>query len=222
MTTESDGQAVARLAEERLGRPETWKDKSDYGYPDSLALCVIDSAFSLRVRYGSVKAVIRKYRGTRAADGADANLDGTPELIAAIDRHGGPALFANESCAPGTKVRKYDVVFSVAQRLNEDGVRTSGDLRIRLENEDQADKVRKLWLGVKGLGQASWHYLVMLAGGDDSKPDIWIKRFVADAIGRSVSELDTERARTAVIDAAARLKVTTVALDHAIWLAKRR
>jgi len=46
-----------------------------------------------------------------------------------------------------------------------------------------------LAVGVSGFGLAGFQYLRMLFGADTVKPDIHVKRFVSNAINRSVSDL---------------------------------
>lgn len=75
---------------------------------------------------------------------------------------------------------------------------TLADLVERLQDESRAVEVRGLWRGVKGLGPASWNYLVMLAVSDEVKADVWIRRFVGRAAGEAVF---ADRASAAVLGA---------------------
>lgn len=56
------------------------------GYPDGLALCVIDSVQSTGVTYSSVENVIARYRAYRRDQGGDPNRDGVRDLLATIRR----------------------------------------------------------------------------------------------------------------------------------------
>jgi hypothetical protein len=67
---------------------------------------------------------------------------------------------------------------------------------------------------IKGLGIAVYHGLVMRLGVETVKPDVHILRFVADAIGRPVNELETVEALEEV---ATRLNLSPRALDWSIW-----
>jgi hypothetical protein len=55
---------VVTAALEDLGPVESWK--SPTGYPNALALCVIDSIFSLGIRYEIVENVVRNYVSMRS------------------------------------------------------------------------------------------------------------------------------------------------------------
>jgi len=60
----------------------------------------------------------------------------------------------------------------------------------------------------------SWHYLLLLAGVEDVKPDRMIQAFLKKAIPRIP---DPDAARALVVAAAAELGVTPRTLDHRIW-----
>jgi hypothetical protein len=67
---------------------------------------------------------------------------------------------------------------------------------------------------IKGLGTAVYHGLVMRLGVETVKPDVHILRFVSDAIGRPVNELE---AVEALEEAAKRLDLSARTLDWSIW-----
>jgi hypothetical protein len=67
---------------------------------------------------------------------------------------------------------------------------------------------------VKGLGTAVYHGLVMRLGVETVKPDVHILRFVSDAIGRPVNELE---AIEALEEVAKRLDLSARTLDWSIW-----
>lgn len=102
----ADAEAVRVRAEAQLPDRSGWTDPA--GYRDSLAMCVLDSIFSLRASYASTVHVLARYRGVRRAAGADPNRDGLADLIAAVEVAGGvdaaagPALFDNRAYTPGT------------------------------------------------------------------------------------------------------------------------
>jgi hypothetical protein len=60
------------------------------GYPDSLALCIVDSIYSTGARYSSVVNVVGRYREYRTNQGGDPDNDSTDELAATITELGGP------------------------------------------------------------------------------------------------------------------------------------
>jgi len=67
---------------------------------------------------------------------------------------------------------------------------------------------------IKGLGTAVYHGLVMRLGVETVKPDVHILRFVSDAIGRPVNELEAVQA---LEQAARRLGLSPRTLDWSIW-----
>lgn len=67
---------------------------------------------------------------------------------------------------------------------------------------------------IKGLGTAVYHGLVMRLGVETVKPDVHILRFVSDAIGRPVNELE---AVEALEEVAKRLDLSPRTLDWSIW-----
>ena len=67
---------------------------------------------------------------------------------------------------------------------------------------------------IKGLGTAVYHGLVMRLGVETVKPDVHILRFVSDAIGRPVSELE---AVESLEEVAKRLDLSPRVLDWSIW-----
>lgn len=71
---------------------------------------------------------------------------------------------------------------------------------------------------VKGLGIAVYHWLVMRQGVDTVKPDVHVRRFAEQAVGRSLSDTDVI---DVVVGAAHQLKKKAYELDWAIWEASR-
>lgn len=217
MTVAGDVDAVEMLVRTRLGEPSLWAQPA--GYPDSLALCAIDSVYSLRSHYTATISVLDRYRVYRRERGGDPNKDGAHELLAAIQQAGGPVaaaddLFRNHANAPGTKRLKSESVAEAVGRLADIGVETTADLR-----SADTPGARRAWR-VKGLGSVSWDYLLMLSGTQGVKADVMVRRFVTTAVGES-GLVSTDRAERAAKAAAARLGSTQRALDHANWQYQR-
>jgi hypothetical protein len=78
----------------------------------------------------------------------------------------------------------------------------------------QADFRKDFEGRVPGLGRAVFQSLVMRHGVDTVKPDVHVRRFVAAALGRPVSEEDCVEV---VVRAAGALGVAPSQLDQAIW-----
>lgn len=205
---------------EVLGPPDRWFRPG--GYPDGLALCIIDSIQSTGSHYNSVRNVVGRYREYR---GEAATTDGTAELLATFDALGGVEGWARKignqkpaSTRTGAAL-KAAVIQQVARNLHDDGVRTADDLRVRgdLESGDQARRMatKKLWTSVEAQSSGiTWHYALMLAGLPGVKADRMVIRFVSRALGDEVSP---ETAASLVREAAERIGVRATHLDHAIW-----
>ena len=206
------------------GWPELTAPK---GYPDSMALCVMDAIWSMGVRYSSVEHLLTRYRTWLKDDGrGSANKRTLTDLIGDIDACGGPEGFADSlknhsRTSPRNGVLKAAAVLEAADRLSDAGVNRSSELR-RLHNDPE---IKKLWCGVKGQSSGiSWHYLLILAGVDDVKADRMICRFVEEAVGRR--PVSHDEAHQLVVVAHSDLRpeapgLSLRALDHAIWNAQR-
>ena len=218
MTVAGDVDAVEKLVRDRLGEPSLWVEPD--GYPDSLALCAIDSIYSLQSHYTATVHVLDRYRAYRREQGSDPYKDGVLELLAAIQEVGGPtaaadSLFRNHANAPGTKRLKSVALAEAMGRLAGIGVQTTAHLR-----SGDTSEARRAWC-VRGFGPVSWDYLLMLSGAQGVKADSRVRQFVTTAVGES-SLVSKDRAERAVKAAAGRLGSTQRVLDHAIWQYQRR
>jgi hypothetical protein len=69
-------------------------------------------------------------------------------------------------------------------------------------------------VGVRGFGLAGFQYLRMLFGAQTVKPDIHIRRFVSETIGRAASDIEAIR----LIELAAQsIGRPIAAVDYAVW-----
>lgn len=67
---------------------------------------------------------------------------------------------------------------------------------------------------VRGFGLAGFQYLRMLFGANTTKPDVHIRGYISDVIGRNVSDAE---ALELLEQAAALAQVSLLAIDQAIW-----
>jgi hypothetical protein len=194
------------------------------GYPNSLALCVIDSVQSTGVKYPSVEKVVARYRAYRRGRDGDPNTDGIPELLATFTATDGPEGWAAEignghrtSTHAGAPL-KASAIRDVAEVMTDEKITTAAALREVAGDEVRFTALRKAWCGVVGQRSGiTWRYAGMLAGVPGVKPDRMICRFVADSLDLRRTSVGTEFAFGIVTAAAGELKVTATALDHAIW-----
>ena len=216
-------EAVVSKCRSELGDDSEWLNPA--GYPDGLALCVLDSIWSLGVNYDHhVVPVLRRYRAMRRALGADPNTDGTEELLAAADRCGGPDGFAQAlgnhqrtSTRAGAPTKAASVV-QAARALGTVNITTAAEFRKAVAADAKA--VELIWRAVPGQvsSDIGWRYLQLLAGVDEVKPDRMIARFLTSC---GAPALTTSDSSALVRAAAVRLGVTARVLDHAIWRYQR-
>lgn len=216
---------VARLLErlEGLGDPAEWAAATTY---NSIALAVIDSVWSIGVRYGGVLNVLERYRTLRRAQGFDPDKDGPLDLVECIEALGGSEAFAEavknrQRTSSRSGILKADAVLNQAKLLVEEGINSPRDLAEAASA--RLERLRRRWM--EEVGQASglsWDYLLMLSGMQGVKADRMVRRFVADALGCSESGMSAARAHALVTAAAERLGIGATQVDYAIWLDQSR
>ncbi|MDZ7882566.1 MAG: hypothetical protein U5N53_06480 [Mycobacterium sp.] len=196
--------------------------KAPKGYPNSLALCIVDSVQSTGVKYPSVEKVVARYVGFR---NGNAYTDGTVELLATFTETGGPDAWA-EKIGNGHRtstrggVLKAAAILEAALALDGMGIATAAALR----DADAARRgeVEASWRKVTGQRSGiTWRYAGMLAGVPGVKPDRMICRFVADSLELRRRSVGTEFAYDIVTAAATEMGMSATALDHAIWRFQR-
>lgn len=196
------------------------------GYPDSMALCLIDAIWSMGVKYQGVVNVLNRYRSWLDSSDRGATDRSARELFDDIAHVGGPEAFAKIVKNRGrtstrSGVLKAQAVSDAAQNLVGVGVDNVEELRLRSADPD----VERAYCSTPGQSSGiSWHYLCILAGVEDVKADRMICRFVAAAAG--LPTMTSSSAHHAVLDAHTLLKteaptLTLRALDHGIWSSQR-
>jgi hypothetical protein len=180
MLANDDVVAVVQRCREVLGDPSTWT--APPGYSDSLALCAIDSIWSIGVHYTNVRGLIARYRASvENADGHDLT-----DLLEAIESAGGIDAWRSQI---GTRhltssrggIFKSDAVAQTAHALVGVGINSTFDLRTAAEGKLCA--AEQAWRAVRGQRSGiSWHYLLLLSGVEDVKPDRMICAFLKRAI----------------------------------------
>ncbi|MGW4096070.1 heme peroxidase [Mycobacterium sp. NPDC004974] len=201
-----------------LGDPQRWF--SPRGYPDSLALCVIDSIYSTGARYVTVEKVVARYRGYRAAQGADAETDGATELLQNIAELGGPDPWASQignrrptSTAVSAPLKSVAVA-QAAEVLVALGIRTTDELRAMVEDGPRREEVKAAWCAVPGQRSGiTWEYAQILA----KIPGVKADRMVLGYVCREVGPVDAVRAAELVYATAEAGGWNVIDLDHAIW-----
>lgn len=213
-----DIEAVITEVERVLGDPGGWPIPVEF--PDSLALCALNSVYSLQSGSAAGRNVIRRYRAFRQAAGADPNSDNGSDLLGVIKAAGGPMGFANDIVDNRTKLRptgrlKSDGVYEAVKRLLDLHVNTAADLR--KASADELLEVGREWQKTNGLGPASWDYLTMNAGVDDMKVDQMLKRFFHRALGHPSAPITDRRIKAVFSAVATELGTNLRTIDRAVW-----
>jgi hypothetical protein len=207
--------------ERDLGNPDLWFKPE--GYPESLALCIIDSIYSTGARYSSVLNVAKRYRDYRLDQGGNPDTDGADELRATIDELGGPDPWATcignrrpTSTAKGAPL-KAEAIRQIATTLPSLGIRSNADLRAAADAEE-LDPIKAAWQLAPGQRSGiTWNYALMLARIPGVKADRMVIRYVADAIGKEQGPPAPKEASDLVKQVAELKGWDVIYLDHAIW-----
>lgn len=220
MITDADVTAVTRHCQAFLGDPAAWFVPD--GWPRSLALCVIDAAWSLVSPYETVVLpLVGRYCAYQQQQGRDPRTDSLHNLTQVYTEVGGSEGFAllvrsqrPAHTRPGAPLRTATVL-RTAQSFLDGNVATTGDLLAAVERDHKA--VKRVWTSLPGNGVAGWRYLLMLAGHEGSKPDRMVARFVAAALGVPEGQVSPTRAANLVEASADEQRVSRRLLDHTVW-----
>jgi hypothetical protein len=205
-----------------LGDPSLWFTPD--GYPDSLALCIIDSIYSTGARYSSVVNVVGRYREYRTNQGGDPDTDGTDELANTISELGGPDAWASRignrrptSTAAGAPLKAVTIA-TLTEVLPLQAVRSTADLRAAAGTADVLKAVERAWRATPGQRSGiTWDYALMLAQIPGVKADRMVIKYVTRAIGCRPGSVLPERAAGLVSRVANTNGWNVIHLDHAIW-----
>jgi hypothetical protein len=194
---EREVEAVTAHCRAVLGPKDKWR--APPGWPGCLALCLLDSAWSIDSDYEAVvRPLVGRYRDHRRAQGATPEQDSLADLLTLYEQVGGPDGFAarigNRRPAhtkPGAPSRAQ-AVHSTAEALLAAGVDTTADLLRSVAGPHGG--LKRAWRRVPGNGTAGWRYLLMLAGDEHVKPDRMVRRFVSAALPVEAGTITLDRA----------------------------
>ncbi|UVI34735.1 hypothetical protein [Brevibacterium spongiae] len=216
--TENEINTLVKYCETHLGDPTLWKTPD--GYPNSLALCIIDSIYSTGSHYSSVVKVIERYKK------AGGERHGAKDLAGSIQQAGSARSWATTIAKnlkpahtrPGAPL-KADIIEQAVALMAELGIDTVPDLVTAVGGKLTDNRVYRGWKRLPSQSSGvTYSYLLILAGLPSVKPDRMIFRFLADALGEE-SDLDVDRARELMTETAKAMKVDPRALDHIAWRA---
>lgn len=213
----TDLDLLVKAVAEDLGDPSGWNAPIEFR--GSLALCALNSAYSLRASSAAATNVLARYRAFRPS----ADTDSGPDLMEAMDSAGGPADFArdilrNESKLPGTNRLRPEGIYEGLSRLATLDTAVTSTEHLRTAATNGGTSAKAAWLSVSGFGTLAWSYLIMNAGvSTETKPDVMVRRYLARVLGDE-NGLTPARTRQLLQLAATKLAVEPRDLDRAIWL----
>jgi|WetSurMetagenome_2_1015567.scaffolds.fasta_scaffold31531_2 hypothetical protein len=195
-------------------------DEYDYGH---LVLCVIDSVFSIGVRYQSVKNTINHFCDYYKIEKFPKNEELTnSHILKLMDLYTTDELtekiFQNKQ-RTSTKngIRKSEAVLMFLRVLIKYKVESFKDLDKIITNDKFENEIREIPGQKSGI---SLKYFFMLAGSEDLiKPDRMIIRFLEHESGKKLSLNDCQLVLTEVSKNLNEMgfKITPKKLDNLIW-----
>lgn len=204
---EDDAKRVVAAVERDLkGRPEP-----DWSIADEPpAAKIIDCVLSLRKPYKSVVLPRVKEFIANFPD-----VVSSRQLLKLIDASGGAEAFIAKRLRMNSPGKGLAIV-GVAQYLD--------DMQTRFDGADEMARLAAwahwarpgdyLALSVRGFGLAGFQYLRMLFGANTAKPDVHIIRYVSEAVGRSVTDVQA----LYILERAAEISGQSLRrLDNQIW-----
>lgn len=216
--TDAEIATLVEYCESNLGDPDLWTTPD--GYPNSLALCIIDAIYSTGSHYSSVVNVIERYKdaggeqhGARDLAESIANEGGAHEWASTVAKNLKPAH--TRANAP----LKAEVIKQAADLLLKQKIDTVPDLVAKVKDSPLDNDVMRAWKRLPSQSSGvTYNYLLILAGLPSVKPDRMIFRFLADALGEG-ADLAPARAIELLTRTAESMGVDPRALDHIAWRA---
>ncbi len=207
----SDVDELARVLKERFSGVSY---RGDYGWPHP-ALNVIDCILSLNRRYNSfVVPRVTNFAPRRPT------IVGLSHLRELMDSFENPLHFSieelNYNDGPRAETLQGVIDYLVDAQQDYEG----GTERERLERwASSVGPGDSFMVGVKGFGLAGFQYMRMLFGIQTTKPDVHIRRFVSEVIGRTVNDYTA----LALLERAAKREGLLLReVDGAIWAERAR
>ena len=216
--TDAEIKTLVEYCETHLGDSNLWTTPD--GYPNSLALCIIDSIYSTGSHYSSVVNVIEHYKASGGA------RDGAKDLARSIQNAGGAREWATSIAhnlkpahtRPGALL-KAEIIEQAADLMIKLDIDTVPDLVVQIKDSPLDNEVLRGWKRLPSQSSGvTYNYLLILAGMPSVKPDRMILRFLAHALGEE-SELNGSRAVELITETAKTMNVDPRALDHIAWRA---
>lgn len=214
--------ALIKACHTDLADPDLWLVPD--GYPDSLALCMIDAIYSGGAHYSSVVKVLGRYRDYRTDQGANPETDGTDELAKTIRRLGGPHAWATRIADHRPTSTKTDVplkaqaIVTLSEVLPRHTVRTTTDLRSIAADQAALKALERAWRALPGQGSGtSWQSALMLAHVPGANAERMVLKYVTRVVGYPRGALHPAHAAQLVARVAEAKAWNNSHLDRVIW-----
>ncbi len=209
---ESDIVALAnRLAQTDI--PATVTEGPEWSNPP--AVKIIDCVLSLNRKYdGFVVPRLRTFMNNHP------DTQQVVELANLMDSYPTPHAFVKQELNYNHEDRA-NTLQSVARHVCSivEGVPIASEEEVLKQWAIQAEPRDYLTLNIRGFGLAGFQYLRMLFGAQTTKPDVYIIRFVSDALNRNASAVES----LSLLEAASeRVGLSVRAVDNFIWKSSAR
>lgn len=217
--SESDIAALAaKIEEEELPRMFLAEGEAASGYNEATAVAVIDCVLSLNRRYDGfvvprLKDFKRNHPQVRSIVQLAELMDSYPTLL---DFSIEELNYRDEDRARILR----EVVQFVCTIVQESPTRPEEE--VLKDWALQAKPPECETLGIRGFKLAGFQYLRIRFGADTTKPDVHIRRFIADALNRKVSAVSDYEALALLEAASKRLGYSVREVDSAIWRSRAR
>jgi hypothetical protein len=206
--------------------------KKDFVLPDAynyghLPLCVIDSVFSIGVRYEGVENVIKRFCNYYNVDRlSNKNELTTTDMLVLIEQMSiielTEKVFQNrQRTSARNGILKSEAVVFFLKVLQKFKAETLRDVEKIITNEKFENEIKKIPGQKSGI---SLKYFFMLSGSDDLiKPDRMILRFLETITGEQLSPNNCQLILAAVSDRLRNMgfNITARKLDYLIWSYQR-
>jgi len=206
----------------------------EYFY-QSLSLCIIDSVYSIRARYETVRQVVIRYcnhfnlrriRENRAHIPPIESQESIVLFLQKIQEYGIEAfasdIFRNrQRTSTRNGILKSEAVFRFARVLERYHVNYFQNVADVIEDIDFENEIRQIPGQRSGI---TLKYFFMLSGSDNLiKPDTMILRFLSNILVRPVTSHEAQTCLTEVTDGLRVLypHITPRLLDQTIWVYQR-
>lgn len=200
------------------------QDEYNYGH---LPLCVIDSIFSIGVRYEGVQNTIKRFCNYYKIDSfSNKNELTTTDILELIEQMSMIELtekvFQNrQRTSTNNGILKSEAVILFLKVLQKFKVEKFGDIEKIITNEQFENEIKEIPGQKSGI---SLKYFFMLAGSDDLiKPDRMILRFLENITGEKLNLNNCQLILTAVTERLNNkgFNITAKKLDNLIWSYQR-